>query len=111
MKLDRKELMGIISTVVLLGSGFYAFGRLDGRVDQLEKRVDGLDARVDPLRQLKVGKGDLCLKMLEQLGNARDSKRQQELQDQWAQLDCGGLPANATSKSAAEGYAASENGN
>jgi hypothetical protein len=96
MKLERKEVIEIISTIVLLGGGFYAFGKFNGRLDQIEKRVDNLETRVDPLRALRVGKGDLCLKLLDQQGSTGDAKRQDQLQRQWEREGCDSLPANAT---------------
>lgn len=96
MKFERKELIEIISTVVLLGGGFYAFGKFNGRLDQIEKRVDNLETRIDPIRALRVGKGDLCLKLLDQQGSAKDDKRRGQIQKQWEREGCDDMPANAT---------------
>jgi hypothetical protein len=91
-----KEITEIIGVIAVLGSGIYTFAKFDERLDQLENRVERVEVRVDPLRQLRVGKGDLCLKLLEQWGAARDRKRQQEFEEKWSRSDCDSLPAGAS---------------
>jgi len=93
MKPDLRLLLEVIAGIAVIGTGIYAFGRFDGRLDQIEQRLGGLENRVDPLRALKIGKGDLCLKMLEQWGTTRDGKRSQELREQWNKSGCDAVPA------------------
>lgn len=58
--------------------------------------MDNLETRVDPIRALRVGKGDLCLKLLDQQGSARDDKSRDRIQQQWEREGCDSMPANAT---------------
>jgi len=95
MKLERRDWIEIISTIALLGGGFYAYGKFDERLAQMEKRLDKMEDRVEPLKQLRVGKGDLCLKLIEQYGSVKDTKRQETLLRQWDDTGCGGVAAAA----------------
>ena len=85
----------VAATVI---AGAIAYGKLESDVTNLKERVSGLENHVDPLRQLRVGRGDLCLKMLDQQGSVKDPKRQQQLQQQWDREGCEAIPVNATGK-------------
>jgi hypothetical protein len=89
------EIGALVTLGVAVVGGAVWVGQLRGEVNALEKRVDGLETRVDPLRTLKVGKGDLCLEMLQQWGGVKDPKRQESLQKQWEGSGCDSLPAAA----------------
>ncbi|MEO5611882.1 MAG: hypothetical protein ABIT68_03810 [Sphingomicrobium sp.] len=82
----------ILAVVAVIG----AFAKLQSDVSNLKERVAMLETRVDPLRQLKVSKGDLCLKILEEWAKLKDDKRQRSLWNQWANADCESVPASAT---------------
>lgn len=86
---DKVQIGGL---VVLLLGGVYAFGEFNGRLKAAEARLGQLETKVDPLRTLRVGKGDLCLKLLEQLPKASLDQREQ-LSQRFDELECGAVAA------------------
>lgn len=76
-------------------SGVAAFAKLESDVSNLKERVDRLEQRVDPLRDVKIGKGDLCLQILKEL-NTSTAEQQQHLQAEFDKSGCQGLPAGET---------------
>ena len=77
--------------VILVAVGY---GSLLTDVGNLKERVTTLEGRTDNVKQLRTGKGDLCLKILEEWGKLKDAKRQESLMFRWSAADCdAGVPA------------------
>lgn len=91
---QRSEVHPILKWWPLIAAGavgLIGYGSMQTEISDLKDRVGKLETRVDPLRQLKVGKGDLCLKILDQIGSAPDGKRRGELQGLWGKEGCEGV--------------------
>ena len=91
-------ILQVVTALVLLAGGVYAFGQFNGQLATLEKRVDQLETRVDPIRALRVARGDLCLEILKQQSDANNARHQDELDRKWAESGCQDMPARSEMK-------------
>ena len=99
--MDLHQILKWWPLIVVGGLGLMGYASMQTQIADLKDRVDKLENRVDPLRTLKVGKGDLCLKMLEQLGTARGDA-QKRVQRQWDAEGCEEMPAHASTRGLAD---------
>lgn len=87
-----ERVLAIFGAIVVLATGFAAYGALEQRVTELEKRVDKLETKAMPGTKL----GDLCLKLLDTQSKATAQEALQRINDQITRLNCwDGVTADA----------------